>query len=414
MGSAWASMVERIKARFARRSAEPARPMPTAAAPAPVRDADLARVGDTWEQLAQIDPLWAVLSEPEKKGRRWAVDDFLATGEAEIADLLFDLGRLGSTARGHAVDFGCGAGRLSIALAGRFEQVTAIDISPTMLATAQRLAGGASNIEFVHNTRPDLAFLPDASVDVVYSNIVLQHMDNHLARGYVREFVRLLRPGGFVAFQIPSHLRDDFLPNANNLTRLPAAAFLASIELAGVPTSLGAGETGRVTVTVINASDVEWEQDLTNQINVGNHWRSVDGATHVHDDGRARAPGRVPPGGRFQVELTIRAPMEAGRYVLEVDVVQENVAWFAVHGSAVPETYIEVTVPVGADLPLREVDVAAPFERDYPVFMMQGIPRQDVEALLGEAGADVLDVKEHVTEWFSYRYIARRRPAPSA
>ena len=48
-------------------------------------DEVLADVERTWERLAQIDPLWAVLSEPDKKGRTWDVAEFLATGEAEIA-----------------------------------------------------------------------------------------------------------------------------------------------------------------------------------------------------------------------------------------------------------------------------------------------------------------------------------------
>ncbi len=207
------TIVQRVRRRF-----EPTYRRP---APQDVSDerSELARVGTTWERLAQIDPLWAVLSEPDKKGRRWVAEEFLATGEAEVAALLADLERLGFSAHGEAVDFGCGAGRLSIALARHFEHVTSIDISPTMLAIAKQFAGSSPSITFVHNARPDLACLADSSVDLVYSNIVLQHMDAHLAVGYLQEFARALRPDGVLAFQLPSHLRDDFLPNGNNLTR---------------------------------------------------------------------------------------------------------------------------------------------------------------------------------------------------
>ena len=45
----------------------------------------------TWERLAQIDPLWAVLSEPDKKGRAWDVDEFFATGQHEIDSLIKDM-----------------------------------------------------------------------------------------------------------------------------------------------------------------------------------------------------------------------------------------------------------------------------------------------------------------------------------
>ena len=37
-----------------------------------------------WEELAELDPLWAVLSEPDRKGGRWDLDAFLATGEVEV------------------------------------------------------------------------------------------------------------------------------------------------------------------------------------------------------------------------------------------------------------------------------------------------------------------------------------------
>ena len=47
---------------------------------------------------------------------------------------------------------------------------------------------------------------------------------------------------------------------------------------------------------------------------------------------------------------------------------------------------------------------------DYPVFMMRGIPRDEVEDLLARLGLELLQVDEHVTEWFSYRYIARKLP----
>ena len=38
-----------------------------------------------WDAHAQSDPLWAVLSFPEKKGRRWRLQEFMKNGEREIA-----------------------------------------------------------------------------------------------------------------------------------------------------------------------------------------------------------------------------------------------------------------------------------------------------------------------------------------
>ena len=58
--------------------------------------------------------------------------------------------------------------------------------------------------EYVVNASPDLSMFPDETFDFVYSNIVLQHMPFDLSTGYMREFVRVLRPGGVAVFTCPS------------------------------------------------------------------------------------------------------------------------------------------------------------------------------------------------------------------
>jgi SAM-dependent methyltransferase len=46
----------------------------------------------------------------------------------------------------------------------------------------------------------------DCSMDFVCTNIVLQHMEPRYARAYLKEFLRVLAPGGLVIFQLPSEL----------------------------------------------------------------------------------------------------------------------------------------------------------------------------------------------------------------
>ena len=88
-------------------------------------------------------------------------------------------------------------------------------------------------------------------------------------------------------------------------------------------------------VTVVNCSEMEWEQDLSNVLNVGNHRRSADSADDVYNDGRTRLPGRISPGGRVDLDLTVTAPQVPGRYDLAIDVVQEHVSWFEGRGAEV-------------------------------------------------------------------------------
>src|SRR5580658_8467087 len=91
-----------------------------------------------WDALARDDPFWAVLTESQKQGNRWAIDEFFSTGVAEVEK---DVARARECApglrMGSALDFGCGAGRLTQALARHFERVCGVDISGRMVALAR-------------------------------------------------------------------------------------------------------------------------------------------------------------------------------------------------------------------------------------------------------------------------------------
>jgi FkbM family methyltransferase len=163
---------------------------------------DLDHLRRVWHTLGRDDPLWAVLSEAGKRGRRWDPDEFLETGRVEIETQLHLLAARGWPAgRSLALDFGCGAGRLSRTLARHFDEVVALDVSSSMLDAARALNRDVENIEFRENASPRLDGIDDASVDLVYSNMTLQHIPAALAAGYVDEFFRVLAPGGAAVFQ---------------------------------------------------------------------------------------------------------------------------------------------------------------------------------------------------------------------
>lgn len=168
-------------------------------------DRDIDDVSRTWTKLGDEDPMWAVLTDRGKSGNRWSPEEFLATGVAEIGTVLERVGALGlQPGRTRALDFGCGAGRLSHGLAqAGFGEVLGCDISPTMLAKAREIVPDEA-CRFVQVTGTDLAAVETDSVDLVYSCRVLQHMPPALAHGYVREFWRVARPGAVVVFQMPT------------------------------------------------------------------------------------------------------------------------------------------------------------------------------------------------------------------
>ncbi len=166
---------------------------------------DIGNLRGNWEQFAADDPLWAILTDPSKRGGRWDPAEFFQTGEGEIAAVLGRAGGLPS-ARLRALDFGCGVGRLAQAIARRFDHTVGVDISAKMVELARQFNTVGDRCTYVQNDRPDLTVLGDQRFDFIYSNIVLQHMSSDLALGYVRELSRLLSKGGLLVFQIPERL----------------------------------------------------------------------------------------------------------------------------------------------------------------------------------------------------------------
>jgi FkbM family methyltransferase len=155
-----------------------------------------------WQTLGRDDPLWAVLSHADKRGGRWNPEEFLATGEVEVDVQLAALAASGlPSGRELALDFGCGAGRLSRALARHFAKVIGVDVSASMIEAARTLNADVSNVDFRENASPRIERVADASVDFLFSHITLQHIPVALAAGYVDEFFRVLAPGGVAVFQ---------------------------------------------------------------------------------------------------------------------------------------------------------------------------------------------------------------------
>ena len=177
-----------------------------------------------WEGFAQTDALWAILTDPEKRGNRWQAEEFFATGEHEVATVLGRLRDVGLEAdtRLAALDFGCGVGRLTQALAARFAECWGIDISPTMVEQARRFNRFPDTCRYLVNDSTRLSAFEEGRFGFIYSSIVLQHIEPAYVREYLAEFVRVLRPGGFLVFQLPDRLIPPPAPRPSPLARLRA------------------------------------------------------------------------------------------------------------------------------------------------------------------------------------------------
>jgi ubiquinone/menaquinone biosynthesis C-methylase UbiE len=157
-----------------------------------------------WNKMGEVDPMWAVLSEPDKLGGHWDADEFFATGLREIDAMLEKLYALGlKVDTRHALDFGCGLGRLSQALARHFDRVTGVDVSSTMVEKASALNRVGDRCMYVVNDSDDLTQFPSETFTMIYSRLVLQHIDPAHSQEYLREFTRVIAPGGTIVFQLP-------------------------------------------------------------------------------------------------------------------------------------------------------------------------------------------------------------------
>ncbi len=144
--------------------------------------------------------MFNIVTDPAYAGGKWTHDAFYAHGRAEIDAAMARLDTLAVSHRtARALDFGCGVGRLTRALATRYKHVDGVDISGEMI----RRANPHPHCTFHHNTAPDLRLFKKGMFDLVYSMIVLQHMPQDLQAEYVREFLRVVRPGAPAMFAVP-------------------------------------------------------------------------------------------------------------------------------------------------------------------------------------------------------------------
>ena len=130
---------------------------------------------------------------------KWGIS-YGRQGQAQVVGKLRKA--LGHEPRGYlrALEIGAGTGYFTLNLlrAGVIREAVATDISPGMLETLERSASRLG-LE-VETARCEAAELPfdDSSFDLVFGHAVLHHLPD--LEGAFREFGRVLRPGGTIAF----------------------------------------------------------------------------------------------------------------------------------------------------------------------------------------------------------------------
>lgn len=100
------------------------------------------------------------------------------------------------------LDFGCGTGEITRALAAGGYAVAGCDLSPAMVAAARSRtpAGGPTYVVLDAGRLPLLPFA-DAQFDAVLSSSVFEYLPDAAAQ--LRELRRVLRPGGWLVATVP-------------------------------------------------------------------------------------------------------------------------------------------------------------------------------------------------------------------
>jgi ubiquinone/menaquinone biosynthesis C-methylase UbiE len=155
-----------------------------------------------WNKRAREDANYYVAF-----GRRDQDDsEFFSTADDVVRDLEGELKRLPagkSSAMRRALEIGCGPGRLIRPMSRHFGEIHGIDVSDEMIAQARVKLRDIPHAHAHHASGSDLAIFPAEHFDFVYSYAVFQHIPTaEVVFSYLRETVRVLRPGGFARLQI--------------------------------------------------------------------------------------------------------------------------------------------------------------------------------------------------------------------
>lgn len=96
----------------------------------------------------------------------------------------------------HVVDLAAGHGRNSQMLRSVADRITVVDINQENVDFCKGRFAGDPKFRFIKNDGCTLADLEDNSVSLLYCFDAMVHFDSDVVRSYLREFHRVLQPGG--------------------------------------------------------------------------------------------------------------------------------------------------------------------------------------------------------------------------
>lgn len=160
-----------------------------------------------WQKWGKANPYFGVLTDPKYLNANLNDDslrEFFASGERHI-EHVYSVIREKIRPIFHptqVLDYGCGVGRLIVPLSRRSQNVIGIDVSSAMLDQARNNCKrfGTTSIRLLHVDEMDT--LAPASLDLIHSCIVFQHIPTRRGEFILRKLITLLAEGGIGAIHI--------------------------------------------------------------------------------------------------------------------------------------------------------------------------------------------------------------------
>lgn len=174
------------------------RPGPSIVAPS-----ELARMRQDWDQRADENAYHFIVDFRAD----WSDEEFYASGEQTVAeDILSDMENIChglDPARMRVLEIGCGAGRVTRALAKVFGEVHGVDVSGNMIERARNVLENVPNAFVYQNSGADLQPVQHLPFDFAFSCCVFHHIPNvRLIEAYWRATSEVLRPGALFKFEV--------------------------------------------------------------------------------------------------------------------------------------------------------------------------------------------------------------------
>lgn len=166
-----------------------------------------------WQIMGESEPYFGVLSH-ERFLRRNLTDETLAefwtTGDHHIGAIHHRLVQhFGDFLPTNALDFGCGVGRLTRAMAKLAGRATGVDVSEGMLAEAR--ASAPEGVDFLN-------YIPDGAFDWINTAIVFQHIPPERGYALFQQLLEVAAPEcvlsvHFMLFKDATGVADQYFPN---------------------------------------------------------------------------------------------------------------------------------------------------------------------------------------------------------